>query len=148
MRTAGDTMQSLPDDVQGLRALVLTLVAERDAVISERDALQEQNDRIRDLLLKLKRMQFGAKAERLPEEQMQLGLEALEQAIAKGDAEAEKHDPALRKDRVAKRRASRGALPAHLPRIELTLVPDDTACPCCRAPMTEIGADTSERLDV
>jgi hypothetical protein len=28
-------------------------------------------------------MQFGAKSERLPEEQVQLGLEALEQAIAK-----------------------------------------------------------------
>ena len=84
MNTAGDTLQSLPDDVEGLRALVLTLVAERDAamgerdaVISERDALQEQNDRIRHLLLKLKRMQFGAKSERLPEEQLQLGLEAL-----------------------------------------------------------------------
>src|SRR5271170_3525472 len=148
MRNAGDTMQSLPDDVQGLRALVLTLVAERDAAIGERDALQEQNDRIRDLLLKLKRMQFGARSERLPEEQLQLGLEALEQAIAKGDAEAEKQDPELRKDNAAKRRASRGALPAHLPRIEVTLAPEDTACPCCRATMTVIGEDTSERLDV
>ena len=43
-------------------------------------------------------MQFGAKSERLPEEQMQLGLEAIEQAIAKGEAEAEKRDPGLRKD--------------------------------------------------
>src|SRR5271170_1166756 len=148
MRNAGDTMQSLPDDVQGLRALVLTLVAERDAAIGERDALQEQNDRIRDLLLKLKRMQFGARSERLPEEQLQLGLEALEQAIAKGDAEAEKRDAALQKDNAARRRASRGALPAHLPRIEVTLAPEDTACPCCRATMTVIGEDTSERLDV
>ena len=45
-------------------------------------------------------------------------------------------------------RASRGALPAHLPRIEVTLTPEDTACPCCRATMTVIGEDTSERLDV
>src|SRR5271170_1097070 len=139
---------SLPDDVEGLRALVLTLVAERDAVISERDALQEQNDRIRHLLLKLKRMQFGAKSERLPEEQLQLGLEALEQAIARGEAEAEKRDPELHKERVSKRRASRGALPTHLPRLEVTLEPEDTACPCCRATMTVIGEDTSERLDV
>src|SRR5277367_3397335 len=155
MSTAGDTLESLPDDVEGLRALVLTLVAERDAalgerdaVISERDALQEQNDRIRHLLLKLKRMQFGAKSERLPEEQLQLGLEALEQAIARGEAEAEKRDPDVRKDGAAKRRANRGALPAHLPRIEVTLAPEDTACPCCRTAMTVIGEDTSERLDV
>jgi transposase len=148
MSTAGDTLESLPDDVEGLRALVLTLMAERDAAISERDALQAQNDRIRHLLLKLQRMQFGPKPERLPEEQLQLGLEALEQAIARGEAEAEKRDPELQKAGVAKRRASRGALPAHLPRIEVTLAPEDTACPCCRVAMTVIGEDTSERLDV
>ena len=64
------------------------------------------------------------------------------------DAEAEKRDPELRLDNAAKRRASRGALPAHLPRIEVTLTPEDTACPCCRASMTVIGEDSSERLDV
>ena len=139
---------SLPEDAVALRALVFATIAERDAAVSERDTLLAQNDRLRHLLLKLTRMQFGAKSERLPEEQMQLGLEALEQAIAKEEAEAEKRDPGLRKDNAAKRRASRGALPAHLPRIEVTLVPDDTACPCCRAPMTVIGEDRSERLDV
>src|SRR4051812_24882314 len=81
-------------------------------------------------------MQFGARSERLPEEQLQLGLEALEQAIAQEDAQAEKQDPALHKDNATKRRASRGALPAHLPRVEVTLAPEDTACPCCRAAMT------------
>src|SRR3569833_858523 len=93
-------------------------------------------------------MQFGAKSERLPEEQLQLGLEALEQSIAQTEAEAEKRDPTLRSDRAAKRRASRGALPAHLPRSEVTLLPEDTACPCCRTAMTMIGEDRSERLDV
>jgi transposase len=115
---------------------------------TERDLLLAQNDRLRHLLLKLTRMQFGARSERLPEEQLQLGLEALEQAIAKDEAEAEKQDPDLRKDNATRRRASRGALPAHLPRIEVTLTPENTACPCCKATMTVIGEDTSERLDV
>ena len=61
------------------------------------------------LLLKLRRMQFGAQSERLPEEQLQLGLEALEQAIAKDEAEAEKRDPELRKDQAAKRRGRAAA---------------------------------------
>jgi len=148
MDTIPDTVQSLPESIEALRALVLATFAERDAAVTERDTLLAQNDRLRHLLLKLTRMQFGARSERLPEEQMQLGLEALEQAIAKGDAEAEKQNPDLRKDNAAKRRASRGALPAHLPRIEVTLAPEDTACPCCRAAMTVIGEDTSERLDV
>jgi hypothetical protein len=129
-------------------ALVLATFAERDAAVTERDTLLAQNDRLRHLLLKLTRMQSGAKSERLPEEQLQLGLEAPEQAIAKADAETEKRDPEQRQENAVKRRASRGALPAHLPRIEVTLTPEDTACPCCRAAMTVIGEDTSERLDV
>jgi transposase len=155
MDSPREPLLSLPDDAAALRALVLAALAERDAVagerdaaVTERDALLAQNDRLRHLLLKLTRMHFGARSERLPEEQLQLGLEALEQAIAKEDARAEKQDPALRRDNVAKRRASRGALPAHLPRIEVTLTPEDTACPCCRTAMTVIGEDSSERLDV
>src|SRR5271155_1519671 len=141
-------LQSLPETVEALHALVLATFVERDAAVIERDTLLAQNDRLRHLLLKLTRMHFGARSERLPEEQLQLGLEALEQAIAKDEAEAEKLNPELRKDNAAKRRASRGAFPAHLPRVEVTLAPEDTACPCCRATMTVIGEDTSERLDV
>jgi hypothetical protein len=148
MDSPRDDMQTLPEGIEALRALVLTMMSERDAAVTERDILLAQNDRLRHLLLQLRRMQFGARSERLPEDQLQLGLEALEQAIAKGDAEAEKRDAALQKDNAARRRASRGALPAHLPRIEVTLAPEDTACPCCRATMTVIGEDTSERLDV
>jgi hypothetical protein len=50
-----------------------------------------------------------------------LGLERSSRRSPKEDAEAEKRDPELRKDNAAKRRVSRGALPAHLPRIEVTL---------------------------
>ena len=136
-----DELTNLPTDVDALRALVLSIATERDALL-------EQNERLQHLLLKLKRLQFGRKSERLPEDQRQLALEDLEQAVAQVQARGEKRDPELRTQRVAHRRASRGALPAHLPRIEITLSPDDTNCPCCRAPMTVIGEDTSERLDV
>ncbi len=148
MDSPSTDIPNLPDDIAALHALVLATRSEREAVATERDFLLAQNDRLRHLVLKLTRMQFGAKSERLPEDQLQLGLEALEQAIAKEDAQVEQQDPALRRDNTAKRRASRGALPAHLPRIEVTLTPEDTACPCCRAAMTVIGEDTSERLDV
>ncbi len=161
-RAAPDPLLTLPETADALRALLLAAWAERDSVVAERDrlaaerdslaveceALATQNDRLRHLLLRLKRMQFGARSERLPEEQLQLGLESLEQAIAQGEAEGEQRDPALKRERVARRRASRGALPAHLPRIEVTLAPEDTACPCCRGAMAVIGHDSSERLDV
>jgi transposase len=148
MDSPRDDMQSLPEGIDALRALVLTMMSERDALALERDTLQTQNDRLRYLLLQIRRLHFGPRSERLAEEQLQLGFETIEQAIAKAEAEAEKRNPELRQDNAAKRRASRGALPAHLPRIEVTLAPEDTACPCCRAAMTVIGEDTSERLDV
>lgn len=141
MSNVRDELANLPTDVDALRALVLSITAERDALL-------EQNERLQHLLLKLKRLQFGHKSERLPEDQRQLALEDLEQAVAQVQATVEKRDPELRKQNVAQRRASRGALPVHLPRIEITLTPDDTDCPCCRAPMAVIGEDKSERLDV
>src|SRR5690349_9913040 len=64
------------------------------------------------------------------------------------EAEAERRDPARRQKQAAARRASRGALPAHLPRVEIVLAPKESACPCCQTPMVVIGEDTSERLDV
>lgn len=155
MHATPDHVPTLPETADALRALLLaawaerdSVVAERNALAAERDALAVQNDRLRHLLLKLKRAQFGARSERLPEEQLQLGLESLEQAIAQGEAEAERRDGALKRERAAKRRASRGALPAHLPRVEVTLEPEDTACPCCQGAMVVIGHDSSERLDV
>ena len=154
MDTEQSASPSLPDDLEALRAMVMALMTERDvvtsqldAVTAERDTLLERNERLHHLLLKLKRMQFGTKSERLPAEQLQLGLEAIEQAIAKGEAEAEKRDPELRKDRAAKRRGRETALPRDLPRIEVTLEPEDKTCPCCRAAMVVIGEDSSERLD-
>ena len=155
MPAAPARLPPLPETADALRALLLaawaerdSATAERDQVAAERDALASQNDRLRHLLLKLRRLQFGARSERLLEEQLQLGLEDLEQAIAQGEAEAERGDPALKQARTAKRRANRGALPSHLPRIEVTLEPDGTACPCCRGVMAVIGHDSSERLDV
>jgi transposase len=148
MSDARDHMANLPTDADALRALVLSVMSERDALTAERDDLLQRVERQQLLIWKLNRLQFGQKSERLPEDQRQMAFEDLEQAIAQDQAETEKRDPELRQQRAAKRRSSRGALPAHLPRIEITLTPDDTNCPCCRAAMTMIGEDKSERLDV
>ena len=146
---------SLPDDVDALRAMALAVIAERDAAIAERDtAIVERdeaiarNDRLRHLLHKANDALYGSKSERLaklPPDQLNLALEDIEQAIAKNDAVEEKKVPDATRPR---RKANRGSLPAHLPRLHETLVPEDTNCPCCRAPMHAIGEETSERLDV
>jgi hypothetical protein len=149
------TPNTLPDDVAALRALVLTAWAERDAeraekgrLVEERDQLAGQNDRLRHLLRQVQRMQFGRRSEKLDPDQLNLALEDLEQAIAESEAEREKADPALRQARSHKRRAGRGPLPEHLPRVEIVVEPEDTACPCCGGAMHVIGEDRSQRLDV
>jgi transposase len=148
MRAAADDTPTLPEDPAALRAMLLAAWAERDDAVAERDALAARNERLRHLLGKLQRMQFGRRSERLPEDQLQFAFEEVEASLAGNEAEAEKCSPELRKTNTAQRRAGRGRLPAHLPRVEVVLMPESTACPCCQGALVEIGADTSERLDV
>ncbi len=148
MRESGDPTPDLPDDPAVLRAMLLAALAERDSLVAERDALAERNERLQHLLRKLQRMQFGPRSERLPEDQLQFAFEEVEASLAGNEAEAEKRSPDLHKKNTARRRAGRGRLPAHLPRIEEVLLPESTACPCCQGAMVEIGCDTAERLDV
>jgi transposase len=169
MRSSGEPTQALPEDPEVLRALLLaawterdaaaaawdalaaerdSVVTERDSVVAERDALAERIERLQHLLHKLQRMQFGPRSERLPEDQLRFAFEEAEASLAGNEAEAEKRSPEQRQKNTARRRAGRGRLPAHLPRIEQVLLPESTACPCCRGAMVEIGCDTAERLDV
>ena len=46
------------------------------------------------------------------------------------------------------RRRNLGALPAHLPRVEVLVDIEDKSCPCCGGALHPIGEDTSEMLDI
>jgi transposase len=151
----------LPCDPDALRAMILAeragkqllieerdrLAVERDAIVLERDELTAANEKLHHLIAQLRRAQFGRKSERLSEDQLILALEELETASAKAEAEEEKKDEELKRERTKKRRANRGSLPAHLPRIEQVIEPESTVCPCCGKAMHVIGEDRSERLD-
>src|SRR5258708_15912242 len=133
-------------DLDGLRELVSQLSSERDAALAECKRVTEQNDRLRHLLQELRRAQFGRKSERLDPEQLQLAIEDLETAVAAEAAEQDKTAP-IEEAPKKKRKTNRGSLPAHLPRVHITLAPDSTACPCCHGVMHVIGEETAERLD-
>jgi transposase len=126
--------EALPDNPDLLKAMVL---AER-----------AESELLRQIIRELQRHRFGRRAESLPEEQLQLGLEEAEQAEAAGQAEAEESEPGQRKARAARRRANRGALPAHLPRIEMVVDVESTICPGCSGALHRIGEDVAERLDI
>lgn len=139
---------SLPEDPAALRAMLLAVLEQRDTLAAERDAAVAQNERLLTLLAKLRRVQFGRKSERLPEDQLLFAFEEIEATLAEGVAEAGKQSPKLREQQTQRRRANRGHLPAHLPRLEQVLRPARDTCPCCHGALVEIGADTAERLDV
>src|SRR6202041_3640332 len=125
---------SLPDDPSTLKAM---LIAERT-----------RNERLRQIIKELQRHRFGRRAETLPEDQLLLGLEDVEQVTASRESEGEAAVPTERADRAAKRRMNRGSLPAHLPRIEVVVDIEDHTCPCCGNALHRIGEDTGERLDI
>src|SRR3979409_817762 len=128
------TADALPDDPGTLKAM---LIAER-----------AQNDRLRQIIKEMQRHRFGRRAETLPEDQMLLGLEDVEQTVAGDEAAADQMTPAERTARAERRRSNRGSLPAHLPRIEVVVDIDNKICPCCNGELHRIGEDKSERLDI
>jgi transposase len=125
---------ALPDDLATLKAMLL---AER-----------HESERLRQIIKELQRHRFGRRAETLPEEQMLLGLEEVEQVEASGEARQDENAPDGRAVRAGKRRINRGALPAHLPRTDVVVDIDDKICRCCKGELHRIGEDKSERLDI
>jgi transposase len=127
-------IETLPDDPNELKAMLL---AER-----------ARNERLVQIIKEMQRHRFGRRAETLPEDQMLLALEEVEQTEAGAAAQTEANSAPEREKAARKRRTNRGALPAHLPRIETIVDIDDKTCPCCMSELHRIGEDVSERLDV
>jgi Transposase C of IS166 homeodomain len=70
---------ALPDDLETLKAMLL---AERC-----------ESERLRQIIKELQRHRFGRRAETLPEEQMLLGLEEVEQVEASDEAKQDENAP-------------------------------------------------------
>jgi transposase len=147
IRVMTDQARPLPTDIDALHALIVAERSAHAAVLGQRDRLDRQNDTLRQIIKGLQRARFGRSSEKLSEDQAQLALEDIETAVAKGEGEQEKSDAAIKRTRTQTRRTNRGALPAHLPRVDVVIEPEDTCCPNCRCPLHVIGEDTSERLD-
>ena len=127
-------IEKLPDDPSELKAMLL---AER-----------ARNERLVQIIKEMQRHRFGRRAETLPEDQMLLALEEVEQTEAAAAAEVEAGSSPEREKAARKRRTNRGALPPHLARVETIVDIENKACPCCKGVLHQIGEDVSERLDV
>src|SRR4051794_17313513 len=134
-------LQHMAEVVAAERSRSAALEIERDTVLVERDAAQAEIEKLWLLIRQLQRGQFGRRSERLDPDQLQLGLEDLEQTAAAAEAAQEeaaaRSGGASRPPRV--RRRNLGSLPAHLPRVEVLVDLEDKNCPCCGGALHVIG---------
>jgi transposase len=135
-------LAALPSDP----ALLQQAVRELAQALTTKNA---EIEKLHALIKQLQRSQFGRRSEQLDADQLQLALEDLEQAVAAVAAAQEAAGPATGASPCRPRaRRNRGALPAHLPRIEVVVDVVDKSCPCCGGALHAIGEDRSEMLDV
>jgi transposase len=127
------------------------LIQRKDRDIAWRDAKIEK---ITFELTRLKRWKFGAKSEAMTADQRQMFQDTLLEDEADLEAQLAALQAALPKvqpkPKAAPRRPRRQALPDHLRRVEHHHEPEDTSCTTagCGQPMTRVGEDVSERLDI
>lgn len=112
---------------------------------SERKRAQTEIDRLRQIVKALQRGRCGRRSERLNDDQLRLGLEALDADIAPVEASALPAND--RTNRAGSPPADRAGLPDHLPRAEVMIDIAPGVCPCCGGPIHEIGETVSEMLD-
>jgi transposase len=98
-------LAALPDDVEMLQRMVRTLAAER----TDLSEAQAEIERLRLIVQKLQRSQFGRRAEQLDDDQLQLGFEDLNADVARVEATL---PPAAAE--APRSRPNRPSLPAHL----------------------------------
>jgi transposase len=131
------------------------LIERKDREIALRDAKIEK---ITFELVRLNRWKFGAKSEAMNAEQRRLFEETLaedeaslrEQLERLRQEAAELAEAANVKAKPPARQPRRKPLPEHLRRVEHHHEPQSTDCqqPGCGRPMTRIGEEVSERLDI
>jgi transposase len=130
-------------DPEALKALIL---AQHEKLVSRAAELEH----LKLLIIKLRRMQFGNKSERVTRqiEQLELRLEDLESSEAESTQQAESAlPPAAAAVLTATRKPSRRSLPDHLPRETQTHQPEQAACPDCGGELRHLGDDVSEMLE-
>ncbi|MCT6073896.1 IS66 family transposase, partial [Escherichia coli] len=148
---------SLAHENARLRALLQTQqdtirqMAEYNRLLSLRvAAYASEIKRLKALVAKLQRMQFGKSSEKLrakTERQIQEAQErisALQEEMA--ETLGEQYDPAL--PSALRQSSARKPLPASLPRETRVIRPEEECCPACGGELSPLGCDVSEQLEL
>lgn len=148
---------SLAHENARLRALLRTQqdtirqMAEYNRLLSQRvAAYASEINRLKALVAKLQRMQFGKSSEKLrakTERQIQEAQErisALQEEMA--ETLGEQYDPVL--PSALRQSSARKPLPASLPRETRVIRPEEECCPACGGELSSLGCDVSEQLEL
>ena len=148
---------SLAHENARLRALLQTQqdtirqMAEYNRLLSQRvAAYASEIYRLKALVAKLQRMQFGKSSEKLrakTERQIQEAQErisALQEEMA--ETLGEQYDPVL--PSALRQSSARKPLPASLPRETRVIRPEEECCPACGGELSSLGCDVSEQLEL
>ena len=164
--TAQDLRGLSPDALAAAAEKMLAHISEQSKHIGEQtkriesqaQAIKWRDAKIESItsqLARLKAWKFGAKTEAMNAEQRALFDEtcAADQASLEAQLAALQHSPTAggtAPDKQPRRSPKREPLPAHLPRVDQRVEPEDTNCPTpeCGQPMVRVGEDISERLDI
>lgn len=137
---------ALPDDPHVLRAMLVERDRQITALEEAKTLAEAELARLGAIIAALQRHRFGARSEQLDPDQLQLALEEVDAAVARVQAGLDAVASKSSEPRPAKR--NRGALPAHLERVEQLVGIEHKTCGCCGGALHVIGEDVSERLDV
>jgi len=132
--TAATSKEHLPDDIDTLKDMVLTLLA--------------QIDDLHGQLYYLKRQLFGKKSEKLDPNQRLLFEHLYDEVKAK----IEQQNPSRTKKAPTRKNQNhpgRRPLPAELPRETQDIEPAESekVCPICQKPKDRIGEEVTEKLE-
>jgi transposase len=143
----------LPEDNESLKAMLCSLLRERDSEKQRADQLYLDNLRLQVELARYRKWTYGPRADRLSAGELAQMLmdfaETLEQKpILSIDLPQAEPEPELRR---VKRRKGRRAL-ANFENLPVTtqvyeLSAQERACPCCGVERKEIGADQSWQIE-
>jgi transposase len=138
-------LAALPQDVDELHRLIRELAARQAGEHKALTEAQAEIERLRLIVKKLQRQQFGQRAEQLADGQLELGLEDITSDIGR----VEQLLPAIPIDKepAIADRSDRPSLPEHLEREDLNLNFEVNACPCCGGALHAAGETVSEMLD-
>jgi len=135
-------------EVERLTGEVAAAQAEVDRLAGAEAEAEAEIARLNAIITAFQRHRFGARSEKLDEEQFELVLEELGAALSRVKAGIAARAPEGSVPPPRPRKTNRGSLPPHLERVEQLIDIDDKTCTCCGGALHAIGEDVAERLDV